>query len=405
MQTSLADFIKQSPEGQEADAILRKCVHCGFCLATCPTYQLLGDELDSPRGRIYLVKQLVEGQPVSEKTQMHLDRCLTCRACETTCPSGVTYHRLADIGRKLTEERVPRPPRQKLLRWGLRKVIPHRNRFIPLLRIGQALRGALPSALRDKVPERRTSGPWPITEHPRKMLILDGCVQPGIDPGINAATARVLDRLGISLVSTPQAGCCGAVSYHLNAQQEGLETMRRLIDAWWPAIEAGAETIIITATGCASTIKEYGHLLADDPDYREKAKRVSDMAVDIGELLAREDLAALGRVEGQRIAFHSPCTLQHALKLNGVVENVLKRLGFELTPVPDAHLCCGSAGTYSITQRDLSLQLRENKLRNLTSGEPRLIATANIGCLSHLQGGTKLPVLHWIEAVDRALAG
>ncbi|MDX1654690.1 MAG: glycolate oxidase subunit GlcF [Candidatus Competibacteraceae bacterium] len=405
MQTSLADFIKQSPEGQEADAILRKCVHCGFCLATCPTYQLLGDELDSPRGRIYLVKQLVEGQPVSEKTQMHLDRCLTCRACETTCPSGVTYHRLADIGRKLTEERVSRPPRQKLLRWGLRKVIPHRNRFIPLLRIGQALRGALPSALRDKVPERRTSGPWPITEHPRKMLILDGCVQPGIDPGINAATARVLDRLGISLVSTPQAGCCGAVSYHLNAQQEGLETMRRLIDAWWPAIEAGAETIIITATGCASTIKEYGHLLADDPDYREKAKRVSDMAVDIGELLAREDLAALGRVEGQRIAFHSPCTLQHALKLNGVVENVLKRLGFELTPVPDAHLCCGSAGTYSITQRDLSLQLRENKLRNLTSGEPRLIATANIGCLSHLQGGTKLPVLHWIEAVDRALAG
>lgn len=403
MQTSLADFIKNTPEGQEADTILRKCVHCGFCLATCPTYQLLGNELDSPRGRIYLVKQVVEGHEVSAKTQLHLDRCLTCRACETTCPSGVNYHRLADIGRKLVDERVSRPLPQRLLRLGLRKMLPHRQLFTPLLRAGQLVRGLMPASLRASVPPRERAGPWPEPRHPRRMLVLEGCVQPGIAPDINAATARVLDRLGISLVNIPQAGCCGAVSYHLDAQAEGLDFMRRNVDAWWPAVEQGAEAIVMTASGCGATVKEYGHLLAGDPVYATKAKRISALTKDIGEILALEDLSALKPAAGKSLAFHSPCTLQHGQKLNGVVEGVLAKLGFTLTPVPDAHLCCGSAGTYSILQKDLSMQLRDNKLKALESGGPELIATANIGCLTHLQGGSRKPVRHWIQVVDQAL--
>ncbi len=404
MQTSLADFIKNTPEGQEADTILRKCVHCGFCLATCPTYQLLGNELDSPRGRIYLVKQLVEGQDVSAKTQLHLDRCLTCRACETTCPSGVNYHRLADIGRKLVDQRVSRPLPQRLLRLGLRKVLARRQVFTALLRMGQMARGLLPASLRASVPTRERAGPWPAARHSRRMLVLEGCVQPGIAPDINAATARVLDRLGISLVSSPQAGCCGTVSYHLDAQAEALDDMRRNIDAWWPAVEQGAEAIVMTASGCGATVKEYGHLLADDPSYAHKAKRIGELTKDIGEILALENLSSLKPVAARHLAFHSPCTLQHGQKLNGVVEGVLTKLGFTLTPVPDAHVCCGSAGTYSILQKDLSMQLRANKLKALESGGPELIATANIGCLTHLQGGGAKPIRHWIQVVDDALS-
>ena len=402
MQTQLADFIKNTPEGQEAEAILRACVHCGFCTATCPTYQLLGDELDGPRGRIYLIKQLLEGQTVSVKTQLHLDRCLSCRSCETTCPSGVNYHRLADIGRGIVAQQVPRSAYQKLLRWGLRTVLPYRNRFTPLLRLGQAVRGILPKALRASVPPKQQSKPWPVSQHPRRMLLLDGCVQPGIAPNINTATARVLDRLGVQIVSTPKAGCCGAVSYHLDAHQEGLDFMRRNIDAWWPEIEAGAEAIIITASGCGALIKEYGHLLRNDPIYADKAARVSTLCRDIGEILADEDLAALRLQTSTKLVFHSPCTLQHALKLDGVVETLLTRLGFQLSPVMDAHLCCGSAGTYSILQKNLSLQLRENKLKALHADSPAVIATANIGCLTHLQSGTTTPVKHWIEVLDEA---
>jgi glycolate oxidase iron-sulfur subunit len=402
MQTALADFIKDTPAGKEADTILRACVHCGFCTATCPTYQLLGDELDGPRGRIYLIKQLLEGEPVSSKTQLHLDRCLTCRSCESTCPSGVNYHRLADIGRAIVAERVPRPLMQRLLRYGLRTVIAHRSRFTPLLRLGQLVRGALPEALKASVPPRRHSGPWPVSQHTRRMIMLDGCVQPAIAPDINAATARLLDRLGIQIVATPAAGCCGAVSYHLDAHDEGLDFMRRAIDAWWPAIEAGAEAIIITASGCGALVKEYGHLLRDDPDYAGKAKKVSELSKDIGEIMAAEDLSALSVKPPESLAFHSPCSLQHGQKLNGVVENLLTRLGFRLTPVADAHLCCGSAGTYSILQQQLSQQLRDNKLKALEKQNPEVIATANIGCLAHLQAGTQRPVRHWIEVLEAA---
>lgn len=404
MQTSLADFIRDTPEGREADRILRTCVHCGFCNATCPTYQLLGDELDGPRGRIYLVKQLVEGRPVTGRTQLHLDRCLTCRACETTCPSGVNYHRLADIGRKLVDERVPRPFADRMLRWGLRRVLPHRGRFTALLRLGQWLRPLAPAALRAAIPEKRAAGPLPVPQHARRVILLDGCVQPALAPDINAATARVLDRVGVSVAPTTRAGCCGAVSYHLNAQREGLDTMRRLIDAWWPAVESGVEAIVITASGCGATVREYGHLLADDAAYAEKARRVSELTRDVGEYLASmDDLAPLRSSRPTRIAFHSPCTLQHGQKLDGVVERLLTGLGFELTPVADAHLCCGSAGTYSILQKDLSLKLRTSKLAALEAGDPSVIATANIGCLMHLGAGTARPVRHWIEVLDRAL--
>jgi glycolate oxidase iron-sulfur subunit len=399
MQTALADFIKDTPEGCEADRILRACVHCGFCNATCPTYQLLGDELDGPRGRIYLIKELLEGQAVTARTQLHLDRCLTCLACETTCPSGVQYGRLADIGRKLVDERVPRPLFDQLQRRLLRVAMPYTARFAALVRLGRAVRLLLPSDLRRSIAPPPAPGDWPAPRHPRRMLVLDGCVQPALAPRINAVSARVLDGLGISLVRAEGAGCCGALSYHLNAQEEGLNFMRRIIDAWWPAIEAGAEAIVMTASGCGAVIKEYGHLLRQDARYADKAARVSALTRDIGEVLAEADLSPL-TVRPRKIAFHSPCTLQHGQKLAGVVERVLLKLGCELTPVANAHLCCGSAGTYSILQKGLSQRLLANKLEALQSGHPELIATANIGCLAHLQSRAEIPVHHWIELLD-----
>lgn len=402
MQTQLTDSIKNTPQGEEADNILRSCVHCGFCTATCPTYQLLGDELDGPRGRIYLIKQMLEGEVVTRKTQVHLDRCLTCRSCETTCPSGVQYGRLVDIGRAVAEERVARPWRERVTRRLLRAVIPYPGRFAPLLRMGQMLRPLLPSGVRKSVPLRQSATRWPDSRHARRMLVLDGCAQPSIAPNINAATARVLDRLGVSLIKAQGAGCCGAVSYHLNAHDEGLDFMRRNIDAWWPHIEVGAEAIVITASGCGALVKEYGHILRDDARYAEKAARVSALSRDIGEILAVEDLAKFSPLPAlPRIAFHAPCTLQHGQKLPGVVEKILQARGFELTPVSDAHLCCGSAGTYSILQKELSRHLLQNKLAALQSGEPEAIVTANIGCLTHLQSQADVPVRHWIELLDR----
>ena len=412
MQTNLADFIRDTPEGKEANAVLRKCVHCGFCNATCPTYQLLGDELDGPRGRIYLIKQVLEGAAPTARTQLHLDRCLTCRACETTCPSGVEYGRLVDIGRHLVEQRVPRGPAASAWRRALMSVIPRRALFGPLLALGRMTRPVLPPALKRKVP--RAPAPektWPSATHPRRMLVLEGCAQPALAPATNAAAARVLDRLGISVIRAAGAGCCGAVSYHLNARDEALDTMRRLIDAWWPHIQKGAEAIVITASGCGVMVKDYGHALAHDPHYADKARRVSELAKDVSEVVAAEAAKLKpfiphpsSLIPGQRIAFHSPCSLQHGLKIKGTVESLLTSLGYSLTDVPEAHLCCGSAGTYSILQPELSQRLLQNKMAALASGTPAAIVTANVGCQAHLQSATDLPVRHWIEALDDALS-
>jgi glycolate oxidase iron-sulfur subunit len=409
--TNLADFIRDTPEGREADAILRKCTHCGLCTATCPTYQLLGDELDGPRGRIYLMKQVLEGAEPTERTQLHLDRCLTCRACETTCPSGVRYGRLLDIGRHLVEERVSRSPVESLQRRALRAVVPNPSLFGALLKAGQLARPLLPRSLRRKVPAATVSTrPWPTTAHARKMLVLEGCVQPGLSPNTNAAAARVLNRIGITLMRAPHAGCCGAVPFHLDAQDEALGYVRRNIDAWWPDIEQGAEAIVMTASGCGAMVKEYGHLLARDSAYAEKAKRVSDLTRDISEIVAAEKgrLLAVTSHESRvtsrpKIAFHAPCTLQHGMKMTGRVEALLAELNFDLAPVADAHLCCGSAGTYSILQPELSQRLLSNKIAALTRESPSAILTANIGCQAHLQSATELPVRHWIEALEDSL--
>jgi len=406
VETHLADFIRDTPQGREAESILRACVHCGFCTATCPTYQLLGDELDGPRGRIYLMKQMLEGEPVSARTQLHLDRCLTCRSCETTCPSGVRYGRLVDIGRELIEERVPRRPGDRARRWLLRKSLLSRPLFGLAAATGRLARPLLPRALAAKLPDTART-PWPRARHARRMLALRGCVQPALAPSIDAAMARVLDRVGISLVALPQSGCCGGVSQHLGAAEEARRFMRANVDAWWPEIERGAEAIVVTASGCGVLVKEYGEHLRDDPKYAERAARIASLARDPVEIVAAEWKRIAPRVAmdrgADRVAFHAPCTLQHGLKLNGRVEEILAALGLELTPVADAHLCCGSAGTYSILQAELASRLRANKISALEAGRPELIATANIGCLTHLSAGTERPVVHWIELLDARL--
>jgi glycolate oxidase iron-sulfur subunit len=407
MQTNLADFIKGTREGEEADAILRACVHCGFCTATCPTYQLLGDELDGPRGRIYLIKQVLEGVEPTRKTQLHLDRCLTCRNCESTCPSGVKYGRLVDIGRRVVDERVARPLSDRVKRTMLKEFLPRTSLFKPAFKAGQAARPLLPHSLRDKLQPARPAGPWPTRAHARKMLVLAGCVQPAMAPDINAATARVLDMLGVQLIEAPKAGCCGAVRYHMNDQEGGLADMRRNIDAWWPYVEQ-VEAIVMTASGCGVTVKEYGHLLAHDPAYAAKAQRISEMTRDLSEILPafQDEIAArmAGRVK-ERIAFHPPCTLQHGQQIRGKVEGVLRAAGVDVVLCADSHLCCGSAGTYSVLHPEIAHALRDRKLANLEATGAKEIVSANVGCITHLQSGTDTPVMHWIELVDRALAG
>jgi glycolate oxidase iron-sulfur subunit len=400
VQTQLADFIRDTPEGREADAILRKCVHCGFCTATCPTYQLLGDELDGPRGRIYLVKQMLEGETPTAKTRLHLDRCLSCRSCESTCPSGVQYGRLADIGRGIVEQKVGRSAWDRLQRAVLSAVLPRTGVFSVLLAIGRLFRPVLPGQLRAKILETQSpKGAWPAPRHARRMLVLAGCVQPALAPRINAAAARVLDRAGISLVEAPGAGCCGALRFHLNDQDAGRADMRALIDAWWPLVERGeVEAIVMTASGCGSFVKEFAHHFQEDSAYRKKAERISALTKDLSEVIQEKDVQH--KVKALRVAFQSPCSLQHGQQLRGKVEALLRAAGCELAPVADGHLCCGSAGTYSILQPQLSGQLRERKLAALGAGDPAAIATANIGCLAHLQGGTATPVRHWIEMLD-----
>lgn len=404
METRLLPEFAATSEGREADAILRACVHCGFCTATCPTYQLLNDELDGPRGRIYLIKQALEGAQVTAKTQLHLDRCLTCRSCETTCPSGVRYGRLVDIGRKFVDERVERSPIDAARRKALRRGLLSRPLFGAALTLGRAAKAFLPRRLASSIPEVRDAGRWPPARRARRVVVAQGCVQPSLAPSIDAATARVLDRVGISALAIEGGGCCGALSYHLSEHDEARALARRNIDAWWPHVERGAEAIVVTASGCGVMVREYGDLLADDPVYASRAKQVAALARDPAELVAAAWQVLVPQLDpakgNMRVAFHSPCTLQHGLQIRGEVERLLVDAGFTVVPVADAHLCCGSAGTYSILQPDLAQRLRANKLRALEANRPDVVATANIGCMTHLQSGTRIPVRHWIELMD-----
>ena len=401
MKTDLKTSELSPEDAKTAEKILQTCVHCGFCNATCPTYQLIGDENDGPRGRIYLIKQMLEGKEASESTRTHLDRCLTCRNCETTCPSGVEYAQLLDIGRKIIDIQSPRNLKDRLTRKALRLILPHPKRFSALLRTGQLFKSFLPSKIKKKIPRQVAKGKGPITRHKRRMIILEGCVQPSISPDINQATTRVLHKLGISVLKPKNAGCCGAVSQHLSAEDEALEYMKRNIDAWWVDIESGAEAIIITASGCGVMVKEYAHYLRNDPDYAEKAQRVSTLCKDISEVLISEDLSLLGKSKKtQKISWHPPCTLQHGQKITGVVEKILIKSGYKLPVIRNQHLCCGSAGTYSILQPVISEKLQINKITALLESDPELIVTANIGCQTHLQEASKVPVIHWIHLLD-----
>ncbi len=406
METRLAEWLQGSSQGDTADSILRACVHCGFCLATCPTYQLLGDELDSPRGRIYQIKQVLEGTEPTRATQVHLDRCLTCRACETTCPSGVEYGHLLDIGRAEVDRRVARPWRERAVRWLLREGLTRRWVFGSILQVARAVSWALPRSVRAKVGETRAAGHRPVGQHTRKVLLLNGCVQPSMLPSIDAATSRVLDAIGIQALVVAQSGCCGAIRHHLDDQEGALENAKRNIDAWWPLVESGSvEAIVINASGCTSMVKDYAHLLRDSA-YAEKARRIAALTCDPIEVLSRSlaQLRERTNVRGTpRVAFQAPCTLQHGLKIHGEIERVLTALGAEVVAVAESHMCCGSAGTYSVLQSQLSQSLRARKLGNLLQRAPDIVLSANIGCIAHLQGGTTTPVRHWIEWVDAYL--
>lgn len=398
MKTALSDQFLASELGRQADAILRTCVHCGFCNATCPTYQLTGNELDGPRGRIYQIKELLEGSTATAGTLVHLDRCLTCRGCETTCPSGVEYARLLDPGRELAEAQAGRTLANRLFRGLLRRFL-----LSPLfgmaLALGRVVRPLLPGALRRAVPPRNpVPAPGATTQHARRVLLVGGCVQRSLQPSIDAAARIVFDRYGIGIVQAPAAGCCGALNHHLSAPEKALEQARRNIDAWLPLLESGeAEAITMTASGCGVMIRDYARLLETDPAYAEKAARIAAAYRDPVEVLERWGEAGHEPTGQGRIAFHPPCSLQHGLGIDGAVERLLTGIGYELVDFDERHLCCGSAGTYAITQKKFSRPLRDRKLAHIEAATPEIIVTANIGCQSHLQAATEIPVRHWLE--------
>lgn len=402
MHTALSPEFAHTEIGQQAKALIAKCVHCGFCNATCPTYQLLGDELDGPRGRIYLMKEMFEGKPVSRITQEHLDRCLTCRACETTCPSGVEYGQLIDLGRRVINEKIKRPASEQLKRTALIEFISRPTLFKQVYRSAQSAKPFLPKSVQAKV-QSSTPKPYSPKKHDRKMLVLQGCVQPALAPQTNIAATRVLDHLGIELITAPEAGCCGAIRQHNGELERAQQQAKQNIDAWWPYIEQGAEKIIMTASGCGAQVQDYDKLLAEDPLYADKAKTISELCCDLSVVVYESVLASEvpNSPQAMRVAVQEPCSYQHALRHKAPLQHLLRQLGYEVTPVAENHLCCGSAGTYSVFQPKLSAQLRERKLQHLMAHQPAVIVTANIGCQHHLQETSPIPVLHWIELVDR----
>jgi glycolate oxidase iron-sulfur subunit len=401
MRAQLPPALAATLEGARAEAVIRACVHCGMCNAVCPTFQLTGDERDGPRGRIYLMKGALEGETVGPETLLHLDRCLECRACESACPSGVEYHRLLDVGRPFVEARVARPWRERALRWLIRTVAPYAQRFRLALAIGRVVAPVLPGGLRRKVPARSPPAPAPPFEgEGRRMQLLAGCVQAAAAPHFNTAAKRVFKTVGVSLAESPAAGCCGAVSFHLDAPDEARAMARRNLDAWTAALDVGDEAVVVTASGCAAFIRDYPDLLADDAAYAETARRVAALVREPVEVLESLPLTPLRAPAEPRIAVHEPCTLRHGLKLGGRIDALLRRLGYEPQPVRDAHLCCGSAGPYSLTQPVFAGALRANKLAALTEHDPAAICTANIGCWMHLSETSPVPLKHWIEAVD-----
>jgi len=404
VQTNLSQSFSQELSAEVVEAILRKCVHCGFCNATCPTYQLSGDELDGPRGRIYQMKQFFEGSPANTEMLKHLDRCLSCRSCETTCPSGVNYSRLLEIGREAIEVELPRPAIESIKRWLLTRFLNSGWLFGLILQCGRLVSSLLPASLGNAIPARQKSVARPTSQHQRRVLMLSGCVQPALSPNTNAAAAAVLDRFGITAIEIGPRHCCGAVGLHTSQARQGRQQAQKLIDLWWPHIESGVEAIVITASGCGLTVGDYQAIFADDPEYSLKAKKVSELTQDFSQLVLKErSKLKFSAIEGKRVAFHTPCTMQHGLCLTGIIENILTSAGYHLCQVDDAHLCCGSAGTFSLLQPEISSNLRRNKQDALTVDTPEVIATANIGCQMQIANGISVPVVHWIELLNEAI--
>jgi glycolate oxidase iron-sulfur subunit len=407
MQTSLLpEYLKTLP-GQEANRILRSCVHCGFCLATCPTYQLFGDELDGPRGRIYLIKDLLEGHTVTQSTKVHLDRCLYCLSCETTCPSGVEFGRLMDIGREHIRQKSARGLSDNLFRWLIEFTLTKAVILNSSLFLARLFKSILPEQIKSKLNLQQSS--LSVTEtntlaknrHPRKMLLLTGCVQPALAPSINHKVVSLFDHGGIELIQPQNNQCCGALSLHLSFSEKAKNIMRHNIDSWWPFIEQGAEAIVITASGCAPTVKDYGYILKDDPNYATKATKIASMAKDVCEIALSEDKWRFIRAEQyESVVFQSPCSLQHGQSIHGSVEQLLTNAGYEIKIPQQGHLCCGAAGSYTLLQPEISSVLRDEKLTHLKQTNADVVATSNIGCLLQLNSQSEIPVVHWVELLD-----
>ena len=426
MQTRFTEAQRRDPTIAEADRILRSCVHCGFCTATCPTYVELGNELDSPRGRIYLIKEMLEDErPASAQVTRHIDRCLTCLACTTTCPSGVDYMHLIDIGRAHVEATYRRPIADRLIRSLLAAVLPYPHRFraallaaffakplTPLLRrLGGPFRSL--AAMISLAPSRFARADR-VETAPRAMpvggrgrvAILGGCAQPTLDPGINQAAARLLVRMGYQVAVPAGEGCCGALVHHMGRDEAARMFARANIDAWIREIEgAGLDAILITTSGCGTTIKDYGHLLAGDPDYAAKAKRVARLARDITEFVHDNGLPDRVRPTGQVVAYHGACSLQHGQKIVTSPKELLENAGYFVRDIPEGHLCCGSAGTYNILQPEIAARLRDRKVANIATIRPDLIAAGNIGCMTQIASGSDVPVVHTVELLDWATGG